>query len=134
MSVCIASAAAALSLAGSAFTLIWTHSVERTEWQEDWIIAAGEELRLESARVRGSGAGMEPPEGAVLRNGWWHYRPMLPAQPALDLAVSGATVGGWTLCIEGGRCHDIESIAGGASRIHRLRLSAGPVCERLRMP
>lgn len=131
MSICIASSLVALSLAGNAFTLAWTHSVERTEWREHWVVTADRRLQLEQARVRGSGAGMEPPADAVLRDGWWIYRPTLPALPALQLAVSGATVGGWTLCIDGGACHDIEAIAGGAPQIDRLQLSAGAPCERL---
>lgn len=131
MSLCVASALVAASFAGSAFTLSWTHSVERTEWRERWRITDGRALQLEEARVRGSGAGMEPPEGAVLRDGWWIYRPTLAAQPALLLAVSGATPDGWQLCIEGAACHDIEALAGGAQRIDRLRISAAADCVAL---
>ena len=47
---------------------------------------------------QGSGAGMEPPEGAVLKDGWWVYAPELPPQATLVLAASGATGEGWTLC------------------------------------
>lgn len=88
------------ALAASAFTLSWSHSVEKTRWEEDWrVTPAG--LEIVAARVRGSGAGMEPPEGAVLEDGWWVYAPDLPAQERLALAASGATGEGWSICAEG---------------------------------
>jgi hypothetical protein len=89
-------------LAVAAFTLSWTHSVERTRWEEDWTITpAG--LELVEARVKGSGAGMEPSEGAVLQDGWWVYAPKVKPQPSIVLGASGATGEGWSLCAQG-RC------------------------------
>ena len=97
MSLCILSGGGTLVLAAGAFTLSWSHSVERTRWEEDWrVTAAG--LELLEARVAGSGAGMEPPEDAVLRDGFWTYAPDLPPTPQLLLAASGATGDGWRLC------------------------------------
>ncbi|PBB91061.1 hypothetical protein CK215_17845 [Mesorhizobium sp. WSM3864] len=97
MSLCILAAGKTVTLAVAAFTLSWTHSVERTRWQEDWkVTPAG--LRVVEARVKGSGAGMEPPDGSVLRDGWWVYAPRVRSQPRLVLAASGATGEGWTLC------------------------------------
>jgi hypothetical protein len=72
--VCLAAGALAAVLATDAFTLSWTHSVEKVEWQEDYRVVDGA-LVLQQARIKGSGAGMEPPDGAVLRDGWWVYRP-----------------------------------------------------------
>lgn len=106
MSLCLATAALAVSLAVDSFTVAWTHSVERTEWRERWRIE-GHELVLDEARVRGSGAGMEPPDGSVLQDGWWVYRPALRVLE-LNLAVSGATGRGWQLCTEVG-CDDLEA-------------------------
>jgi hypothetical protein len=104
-----------LRLAVTAFTLAWTHSVEHTAWEEDWrVTPAG--LVLVEARVRGSGAGMEPPEGARLVHGWWVYAPRRPAQPELVLAASGATGGGWSLCAAG-RCREIGADAGPPLRL-----------------
>lgn len=100
MSLCILAAGKLTTLAVSAFTLAWTHSVERTRWEEDWKLTASG-LEIVEARIRGSGAGMEPPEGAVLKNGWWVYRPALPRQDRLVLAASGATGEGWLLCAKG---------------------------------
>ncbi len=108
MTLCLASAALAVSLAVESFTLSWTHSVERTEWRERWHVD-GAELVLIDARIRGSGAGMEPPEGSVLEDGWWVYAPALRV-PALNLAVSGATGRGWQLCTQAEGCRDLEAM------------------------
>lgn len=88
------------------FTLAWTHSVERTEWREDYrVTPAG--LVPERARVLGSGAGMEPPENAVWRAGGWEWRPALPPLPRLTLAASGFT-GDYRLCA-GGTCRPLAA-------------------------
>ncbi len=81
--------AAGLLLAplGEAVTLRWTHSVQRILWEEDYRLEAGA-LRLTSARVQGTGAGMEPPLDAVLRDGAWHYTPALPLLPEVQLRHS----------------------------------------------
>ncbi|HPE59169.1 MAG TPA: DUF1850 domain-containing protein [Thiolinea sp.] len=103
MSLCVVTAGKTLTLAVSLFTLSWTHSVEKTGWQEDWQVSkAG--LQLLQARVKGSGAGMEPGDGAVLRDGWWEWQPQLPPQSGLLLAASGATGQGWSLCSSGHEC------------------------------
>jgi hypothetical protein len=110
MSLCILAAGKTVTLAVAAFTLSWTHSVERTRWQEDWAISANG-LQIVEARVKGSGAGMEPAEGAVLSDGWWVYAPKLPPQRSLVLAASGATGEGWELCA-GGSCITLGAAAG----------------------
>jgi hypothetical protein len=69
---------------GDTVTLRWTHSIQKTVWEEDYRLE-GNALRLVEARIRGTGAGMEPPAGAVFRNGAWHYRPALPALPKVSL-------------------------------------------------
>lgn len=114
MTACLAVGATTLMLALPAFSLSWTHSVERTEWREDWRID-GATLVLETARVRGSGAGMDPGEGARLQDGWWVWSPDLRV-PELWLAASGATGAGWQLCSDG-VCHDLGTTAGAALRL-----------------
>lgn len=115
MTICLLAAGKTTIVAASAFTLSWTHSVQKTEWQEDWrLVPAG--LELVEARVKGSGAGMEPPEGAVLRDGWWVYAPALPALPRIVLASSGATASSWTICGEDG-CNETGAAAGDPSII-----------------
>ncbi|MFN3642981.1 MAG: DUF1850 domain-containing protein [Gemmobacter sp.] len=110
MSACLTVGAAVLHLAAAAFSIEWTHSVERSGWREVWRIEGGA-LRLVSAAVRGSGAGMEPGAGARRVDGWWVWVPDLPPQAALTLAASGATGGGWTLCADG-TCRVVGAAAG----------------------
>lgn len=115
MPICLIAGGKATAIALASFTLAWTHSVEKVRWEEDWELSdAG--LRIVEARVKGSGAGMEVPDGAVLRDGVWHYVPSLPPQRELLLARSGATAGSWELCAEG-RCREIGAGAGAAVRI-----------------
>ena len=87
-------------LAGATFMLSWTHSVEKTGWQEHWVVDQGR-LVLVEARVMGSGAGMDPGEDARLEGDWWVWNPSNPPVPKLVLASSGATVGGWQFCHDG---------------------------------
>lgn len=96
------------------FTLAWQHSVEQIRWEEDYRLEpAG--LRLHEARVRGSGAGMEIPDGAVLRDGSWHYRPDLAPLQVLRLARSGVQrVGDYQLCTAG-QCRTLAHWLGAPS-------------------
>jgi hypothetical protein len=110
MGVCILAAGKTTMLAVAAFTLSWTHSVEKIRWEEHWkVTPAG--LEVVEARVKGSGAGMDPPENSVFEDGWWVYRPKVPPLPSLLLATSGATVSGWRLCA-GDECHEFGESAG----------------------
>ncbi|WP_029007070.1 DUF1850 domain-containing protein [Azospirillum halopraeferens] len=84
---------------GERFTLAWTHSIERTEWREVWRIVDGR-LVIESARVKGTGAGMEPGEGARLVDGWWEWTPALPPLERIVLAASEHTAD-HRLCADG---------------------------------
>ncbi len=88
------------TVTGPEFTLAWTHSVERIRWEERYRIE-DDRLRLVEARVRGHGAGMEPPPGARLQDGTWTWVPGTVV-PELQLARSTATAD-YTLCA-GGRC------------------------------
>lgn len=99
MSACLLLAGKPLILAASLFQLSWNHSVERIEWVEHWRLV-GNLLVLEEARVKGSGAGMEPAPEARLRDGWWVWHPRR-SHEQLVLAASGATTGGWTFCADG---------------------------------
>lgn len=93
------------ALAISTFTLSWVHSVQKTEWRESWQIGSAG-LEIVSAMVKGSGAGMEPGEDPVFRDGWWAWKPSLPPQQQVVLAASGATPSGWTLCYPD-RCFEL---------------------------
>ena len=72
---------------GEAVMLRWTHSIQKVAWEEDYR-REGNDLRLVTARVRGTGAGMEPPADAVFRDGAWHYTPALAPLPQLSLRHS----------------------------------------------
>ena len=100
MALCLFLGGQGVVIAATFFTLAWSHSVERSEWQEDWrATPAG--LEIVEARVKGSGAGMEPGAAARLSGGWWRWRPSLPPQRRLVLARSGAAGEGWRLCAAG---------------------------------
>ena len=102
---CLVSGAARIALPVSSFTLRWRHTVEKVLWEEDYRVA-GRWLYLSHARIRGSGAGIEPPEAAVLIDGVWHYRPALRLSRKVTLARSefGAD---YELCFAGG-CWSLE--------------------------
>lgn len=99
MSLCLAAGALVVSLGHGEITLGWRHSVQKTLWEEVWReTPAG--LVLIEARIEGSGAGMDPPDGARLIDGFWRWHPALPALPEVVLRRSGATAD-WRLCMDG---------------------------------
>jgi hypothetical protein len=109
MSVCFIAGSIAKALQVTAFTLAWTHSVQKTEWQEDWqVTIAG--LTLIEARIQSSGAGVDPPENARLIDGWWRWRPTPVDRSEVVLADSGA-VGDWRVCL-GGTCEPLQRTVG----------------------
>lgn len=111
--LCLAAATLAVALPLQDFTLAWTHSIEKIRWEEDYRIRDGR-IELLEARIRGSGAGMEPPEGAVLKDGAWHYRPALPPLPALRITRSPYTAD-YSLCWSGA-CHPLSEFLGPADQ------------------
>lgn len=112
MSLCLTAGAVSVALAWSSFTLSWLHSVEHIEWQEDWQVTPSS-LELTEARVKGTGAGMEPPADARFEGGWWHYRPAIGPQPSVVLARSDVTPD-WRLC-HGQTCFDLARFTRGQS-------------------
>ena len=109
MSLCFATASGVKALALSAFTLVWTHSIAKVDWQEDWrVTSAG--LELVQARVKGTGPGMEPPPEARLVNGWFQWQPDRPPLQELVLGNSGVA-GEWRICSDGG-CRTLSEIFG----------------------
>lgn len=129
--LCLAVATSVVaSLPIEQFTLRWIHSIERIEWEEDWRIdALARELVLVESRVRGSGAGMEPPDDAVLRNGVWHAPGRVQVR-LLQLAASAYT-SDWQLCV-GGRCEPLMSRAGTAPQ--GAERSGGPTIGTAHAP
>jgi hypothetical protein len=111
LSLCLASAGVVKALSIAAFTLVWTHSVEKTDWQEDWRLTPFG-LELVQARVKGSGAGMEPPPAARLVDGWFQWQPRRAPMPELLLGNSGAA-GEWRICADG-QCRTLSDVFGHA--------------------
>jgi hypothetical protein len=109
LSLCLASAGVVKTLSIAAFTLAWTHSIEKIDWQEDWRITP-QGLQLVQARVKGSGAGMEPPGDARLVDGWFQWQPKRAPMPEVVLGNSGVA-GEWRLCSDGS-CRTLSEIFG----------------------
>jgi hypothetical protein len=109
MSVCLIAGGIAKALKVSAFTLVWTHSVERTDWQEDWRVSA-DGLTLIEARIKGSGAGVDPPPDARLSDGWWRWNPAPIGRDQVVLGNSDAA-GSWRICVDG-KCVPLPEIIG----------------------
>lgn len=122
--LCLAAGALLTRLAVTSFMLAWTHSIEKVRWEENWRID-GAALVLDEARIQGSGAGMEPPEGAVLDGGSWHYHPAVGAVPEVVLARS-RDVPDWQLC-HAGSCAALGSHLPGVPVDAAITLRA---CER----
>lgn len=91
------------------FSVAWDHSVEKTRWEERYRID-GSRLELTEARVQGMGAGMEPPPGAVLENGWWRWQPRREALSELRLTYSTYTTD-YRLCWDH-HCDDLATVLG----------------------
>jgi len=108
MPVCVAAGGLVVALATNAFTLAWTHSIEKIRWKGDYCVENGR-LRLVEARIAGSGAGMEPPPGSRLQGGIWHYDPKLPPLEQLRLTHSDYTTG-YELCFDA-RCAPLAQYA-----------------------
>lgn len=82
---------------GERVTLAWTHSIEKVRWEEDYLVkenpnpSSPPRLLAVKARVRGSAAGMEPPDDAILQHGWYEYSPQIAEVAELRLTRSEFT-------------------------------------------
>ena len=121
MALCLTAGVVSAVLAINSFTLAWMHSIERVRWEEDWRVDAGQ-LQIVAARIKGSGAGMEPPDDAVLQGGAWHYRPRVAAMDRLTLAHSPYTAG-YELCT-GGSCRLLADYLPGIGESATIVLAA----------
>ena len=121
LSLCLISAGVTKTLALAAFTLVWTHSIEKIDWQEDWRVTP-HGLELVEARVKGSGAGMEPPPEARLVDGWFQSQPKRAPMPEVVLGNS-ALAGEWRLCRDG-KCRTLSDILGHPVGVHTTTMRA----------
>jgi hypothetical protein len=107
MALCLLAGSATVPLGVMALTLAWTHSVEKTRWEEDWRLGP-QGLVLVESRVQATGAGMEPPAEAEFDGRWWRWQPKQAPLAEIVLRRSGATAD-WTLC-RAGRCEPIGAL------------------------
>ena len=131
--LCLALGTKTVALPTDHLTLAWRHSVEKSGWEEDYVLRGGR-LVLEEARIQGTGAGMEPPPDAVLRSGWWHYVPRLPPLPEVRLTLSPYTAD-YRLCWDGS-CRGLGQLLGatGETAVVTLRACSGHEADRHRAP
>ena len=108
MALCIAGGGATIKIASLAFMLSWTHSVQKTQWEEDWAVTP-DGLRLTEARIESTGAGMEMPDTAKFDGRFWRWTPELAPLSALQLRRSEAVPEGYRLCTAQG-CRRIAGI------------------------
>jgi hypothetical protein len=101
----------------SAFTLAWTHSIEKQRWEEDYQVVRRTEPQKDvsqpvlipgRSRIKGSGAGMEPGPDSVWVDGWFSYQPAQSPLELLRLSRSFYTED-YSLCINN-RCRGMSEI------------------------
>ncbi|HEX2525343.1 MAG TPA: DUF1850 domain-containing protein [Geminicoccus sp.] len=109
LTICLATAGLIFDLGKAEIELRWVHSVQMTRWSEQWRVTE-QGLEALSATVEGSGAGMEPGEGAAWNGQGWTWRPALPPQRELVFARSGAT-SDWQIC-QDGTCRSVRELTG----------------------
>lgn len=105
------------------FTLAWMHSIEKVRWEEDYAVqldsATGQpQLHAVQARIKGSGAGMEPPPDAVLQHGWFTYTPALRTPAELRLTRSEFTPD-YQWCNQG-KCQPMSNLIASDEGITRV--------------
>jgi hypothetical protein len=108
MAVCLAGAGELLRIAATAFTLSWTHTIEKTLWVESWMVTR-QALVLTEVKIKGSGAGMEPPAEARLVDGWYVWHPDDQQRPAISLRRA-PEAGDWTFCASSVPCAPLGKI------------------------
>jgi len=124
IALCLSTGALHVALLTQNFTLAWMHSVEKIRWEEDWHIE-GNNLYLRSARIKGTGAGMEPPLDAIFKNGVWNYTPKIKPLETLLLTHSPYTKE-YELCIDA-TCKPLSTYLPNLEESTTISLKA---CER----
>lgn len=97
------------TLPSDSIELSWRHSVEKVQWTEQYRVEDNH-LVLTGATIEGSGAGMEPPDGAVFDGKAWHYKPALPPMKGVTLTRSSFTAD-YRLCWNGA-CRTLTELVG----------------------
>ena len=103
MAVCLATSLATAAVAANAFTLAWTHSIERVRWEEAWRVE-GEALVLERVRVRG--------------RAWeWHPR----TRHAVLRLTRSAYTADYEWCADGEPCKSLSALIASDGGVTELR-------------
>ena len=105
--ICIAAGQFAVAIYAPTFTLSWEHSIEKVEWRETWQVHT-KTMRPIEARIKGTGAGMEPPPDAKREDGWYVYTPKSPPMERLEIPDSGFTKP-MRFCLPDGKCHPLRA-------------------------
>lgn len=92
-------------VATQAFTIAWTHSIQKSRWEEDYSVRLDANkqpiLIPGKARIKGSGAGMDPPPDAVkIPGGWYEYQPRTAPLHILRMTRSQFTAD-YEWCMQG---------------------------------
>lgn len=109
MALCLIGAGETVRFAVTVFSLSWMHTVEKVPWEETWRVEPTR-LVLTEARVKGSGAGMEPPPEARREEGWYIWSPQNPARAEIILRMTDFAH--WTFCADGNPCRPLDAVFG----------------------
>lgn len=102
--ICLVAGFRVIALGVQVITLSWEHSVQKTRWQETWVLDQ-EVFVLTRAAVEGSGAGMDPPSEATFVDGKWVWSGMRVPQLVLRRSQ---VLPDYALCA-GGFCRSMEA-------------------------
>lgn len=103
-----------IDLPDGRFSLRWVHSIEKIEWREEWLVTPAGLIGGE-VRIKGSGAGMEPADDAIHRDGWYIWSMKGPPLPSLILARSDV-VPDHRLCVDG-HCRALSDYIAGSGPV-----------------
>ena len=110
MALCLIGAGLSVHLAVASFTLGWTHTIERVPWEEEWRVEP-RALVLTQSRVKGSGAGMEPPPQARLVDGWYVWAPDNSRRAEIVLRRARG-IADWRFCAMETGCTTVGALLG----------------------
>jgi len=110
VALCLIGAGETVRIAATMFSLSWVHSVEKIPWQEYWRVDRAA-LVLTEVRIKGSGAGMEPPPDARHEAGWYVWTPRNGERAEIVLRITD--FGLWNFCADSDPCRPLHSVFSG---------------------
>jgi len=109
VALCLIGVGETVRIAATMFSLSWVHSVEKIPWQEYWRVERAA-LVLTEVRIKGSGAGMEPPPDARREDGWYVWTPQNGERAEIVLRITD--FGQWTFCADSDPCRPLQTVFG----------------------